>query len=296
MSLSFLDGTTEYLFARTALTGSVPEKNLTMSGLPGFSEFHFSHNDIQHPVYVAGNGPAILIMHELPGMVEETVALARRLQSAGFTTYMPLFFGPPGKKATYSSLLPYTLRLCISREFYMLKRNKTSPIVSWLRALCRQAFQECGGKGVGAIGMCLTGSYAIPLMLEPSMIAPVVSQPSLPGCVMGSKKAMNACKRSLDISPEELEHAKSRCDKEGLQIRGFKFSHDIISPQERFQRLKEEFGESSVPFVIDSGPENRHGYGNTNHAVFTIHYSDEPGSPTREAMDQLLEFYSSRLL
>ena len=200
-----------------------------MKTLPGFQCFSFEHNDIEHPVYVAGKGPAILIMHELPGMVEETVALAHRLQDAGFTTYMPLFFGPPGKKATYSSLLPYTIRLCISREFYMLKRNKTSPILDWLRALCRRAHGECGGKGVGAIGMCLTGSYSIPLMLEPSMIAPVVSQPSLPGCIMGSRKSRLECKRSLDISPEDLEHAKSRCATEGLEIRGFKFSHDLLN-------------------------------------------------------------------
>ncbi len=266
-----------------------------MKTLPGFQSFSFEHKGIQHPVYVAGQGPAILIMHELPGMVKETVALARRLQETGFTTYMPLFFGPPGKKATYSSLVPYTIRLCISREFYMLKRNRTSPILDWLRALCRKAFEECGGKGVGAIGMCLTGSYAIPLMLEPSMIAPVVSQPSLPGCMMGSKEAKIQCRRSLDFSPEDLKHAKERCNTEGLEIRGFKFSHDFIAPQERFQRLQEEFGESFVPFVIDSGPGNQYGYGKAHHAVFTIHYSNEPGSPTREAMDRLLDFYASRL-
>lgn len=250
---------------------------------------------MEYPVFVAGDGPGILIIHELPGMVPETLAFAERLREAGFSTYLPLLFGQPGKPASNLSMIGYTIRLCISREFYMLKKNQTSPIVDWLRALCRRAFEECGGKGVGAIGMCLTGSFAIPLMLEPSMIAPVVSQPSLPGCVFGSKKTRAECKRSLDFSPEDLAHAKHRCSTESLQIRGFKFSHDIIAPQERFERLQEEFGESFVPFVIDSGPGNQHGYNKTTHAVFTVDYSDEEGSPTREAMDRLVDFYQERL-
>jgi len=270
-----------------------------VKSLPGYESFPFEHtsNDlrIEHTVYRAGNGPAIIIMHELPGMVKETLELAKRLQTAGFTTYLPLFFGPPGRSASIPSMLGYTVRLCISREFYMLKKNKTSPIVDWLRALCRLAHEECGGKGVGAIGMCLTGSFAIPLMLEPSMIAPVISQPSLPGCVFGSRQSREACKRSLDFSPDDLEHAKHRCATEGLKIRGFKFSHDIIAPQQRFERLKQEFGESFVPFVIDSGPENPHGYNTASHAVFTVHYSHKEGTPTREAMDRLLDFYSKRL-
>ena len=261
----------------------------------GYRRFPFSHESINHPVFVAGQGPGILIMHELPGMVPEALDFAAHLQRAGFTTYLPLFFGQPGKPASNASMIGYTLRLCISREFYLLKRNRTSPILHWLRALCRHIHSECGGPGVGAIGMCLTGSYAIPLMLEPSMIAPVVSQPSLPGCLFGSREAKIACKRSLDFSPTDLEHAKGRCASEGLQIQGFKFSHDFIAPQERFQRLQEEFGESFVPFVIDSGPGNPQGYTKAQHAVFTIHYSDEPDSPTRQAMDRLVKFYAERL-
>lgn len=261
----------------------------------GFSSFLFKDQNIEHTVFVGGSGPAIVIMHELPGMVPETITFARRLQEAGFTTYLPLFFGRPGKKNSTLSDAGYALRLCISREFYLFKRNASSPIVTWLRALCNHAHNQCGGPGVGVIGMCLTGGFALSLLTEPSVIAPVMSQPSLPACPLGSKRAKQECHRELDLSAEELEIAKRRAA-EGITIRGYRFTGDTLCPSARFDRLREEFGSAFIPLEIDSSPGNVHGYAANSHAVFTIHYSDEPESPTRKALDGLIDYYQKKLL
>jgi dienelactone hydrolase len=260
-----------------------------------FTRFTFQHNGASYPVYRGGDGPGVVIIHELPGMLFETVAFARRLRDAGFSVYMPLFFGPAGRRFSGPATALYSIRLCISREFSLFKREQTSPIVEWLRALCRRAHGDCGGPGVGAVGMCLTGGFAIPLLVEPAMLAPVLSQPSIPACLFGGGEKQNLCARSLDCDPEELEIAKRRVVAEGLKIPAFKFSHDRLCPDARFERLREEFGDAFVPFVIDSGPENPHGYSPASHAVFTAHYSHRRGTPTRAAFDRLLAFFQERL-
>lgn len=261
-----------------------------------FTRFSFEHGGSAYPVYRSGTGPGILIIHELPGMFFETIVFARRLRDAGFSVYLPLFFGPPGRKFSGPATAAYSLRLCISREFSLFKREQTSPIVEWLRALCRRVHADCGGPGVGAIGMCLSGGFAIPLLVEPSMLAPALSQPSLPACIFARGDDKIACARALDCDPEDLRIAKERVAAEGITIPAFRFSHDRMAPQDRFDRLREEFGDAFVPFVIDSGPENPHGYPESHHAVFSAHYSHKPGTPTREAFDRLLAFYQRRLL
>ncbi|MCR9141648.1 MAG: dienelactone hydrolase family protein [bacterium] len=261
-----------------------------------FTRFTFEHEESDYPVYRSGTGPGILIIHELPGMLFETIVFARRLRDAGFTVYMPLFFGPPGRRFSGPATAAYSLRLCVSREFYLFQREQTSPIVEWLKALCRLAHSECGGPGVGAIGMCLTGGFALPMLVEPSMLAPVLSQPSMPACTFARGADKLSCARALDCSPEDLEVAKRRVADENLTIPGFKFSHDRLAPDARFDRLREEFGEAFVPFVIDSGPGNAQDYPETSHAVFSAHYSHKPGTPTREAFDRLLAFYQERLV
>lgn len=260
-----------------------------------FTRFTFDHESKAYPVYRSGTGPGIIIIHELPGMMPETVRFARRLRDAGFSVYLPLFFGQAGKPFSGPATLAYTIRLCISREFSMFQRDRTSPVVDWLRALCRHAHANCGGPGVGAIGMCLTGGFAIPLLVEPAMLAPVLSQPSVPVCMFARGTDKIACARSLNCDPDDLAYAKERVAREGLTIPGFKFSDDSLAPNGRFDRLREEFGDAFIPFVIDSSPGNAHGYTASDHAVFTAHYSHKVGTPTREAYDRLLHYFQERL-
>src|SRR5688572_29469359 len=131
-------------------------------------------------VFVAGTGPAVIVMSEIPGIYPLVARFARRVRDAGFTVWMPQLFGEPGRPFSQAYVLGSVVRACISREFRAFAANQSSPVTAWLRALAAHAHPLCGGRGVGAIGMCFTGNFALSMMIEPAMRAPVLSQPSLP--------------------------------------------------------------------------------------------------------------------
>lgn len=254
--------------------------------IQGFKKFEHEFQKMKHIVFVKGEGPAILLMHELPGMMPECIAFAERLTNAGFTVYMPLFFGNPGDFKTNKFLL----KLCISREFYLFRQNKTSPIVDWLRDLCRKIKSEIGGKGMGAIGMCLTGGFAIPLLVEDYLIAPALSQPSLPASIFNKKAKYN-----LGCHPEDLERAKERTETEDIEIRAYRFDKDTIAAKERINAYQEYFGDAFKYFEIETAqlPECQ----NKNcHAVFTVDFVDEKEHPTYKALEDLISFFQNKLI
>ena len=144
--------------------------------LDGFSSFSFTHDGKTRTVYQRGSGPGVVVMHEVPGITPPVAAFARRVADDGFSVYVPHLFGTPGKAETLPYALASMLRCCVSREFKVLAANESSPITDWLRALCRHAHAQCGGPGVGAIGMCMTGNFALALMVDPCVMAPVLSQ------------------------------------------------------------------------------------------------------------------------
>lgn len=131
-------------------------------------------------VYVAGTGPAVIVMTEMPGISPHVARFARWVRDAGFTVYMPSMFGRDGAVPDAEEGKAVFQRACVSAEFRAFAGNASSPVTQWLRALARLAHAECGGPGVGAIGMCFTGNFALTMMLEPAVLAPVLSQPSLP--------------------------------------------------------------------------------------------------------------------
>ena len=131
-------------------------------------------------VHVAGAGPAVILMAEMPGISPHVARFARWVRDVGFTVYMPSLFGRDGAVPGVEEGAAVFRRACASAEFRAFAANKSSPVTKWLRSLARLAHDECGGPGVGAIGMCFTGNFALTMMLEPSMLAPVLSQPSLP--------------------------------------------------------------------------------------------------------------------
>ena len=133
-----------------------------------------------HAVYVKGDGPPILILQELPGIGPETHALADRLIAAGFSVYLPHLLGRLGKANRLTTLANTARLLCIRREFSIFLHGRQSPIATWLRALCADISLRSGGQRIGVIGMCLTGSFAIPLMAEDAVKGAVASQPALP--------------------------------------------------------------------------------------------------------------------
>jgi dienelactone hydrolase len=245
-----------------------------------FQQFTHSTEKITHPVFYAGEGPAIIIIHELPGMVKECIHFAERLIGEGFSVYMPLLFGQPGKMSMAGNLA----RLCVSWEFNLFAKRKTSPVVDWLRSLCRHIHSEKGGKGVGAIGMCLTGGFAIPMMVEPSLMAPVLSQPSLP-LAMG--------KATLGTSDQDLKTAKERATSENITIKAYRFSRDPFASAERMATYKSFFGEHFDYKELDSSQQKKHKKG--CHSVFTLDFVNEPGHPTHDAYIDLVSYFKQQL-
>jgi len=256
--------------------------------LEGFTDFPFTHDGVKRDVYKSGSGPGVVIMHEIPGITPEVAGFARRVADDGFTAYLPHMFGEPGKPFSLPYVAGQMARACISREFSVLARRQSSPITSWLRALCRRAHEQCGGPGVGAIGMCLTGNFALSLMVDEAVMAPVLSQPSLPFGVSAAHKA------ALHLSDSDLEIVKKRVAS-GCGVLGLRFTADPLCPPERFETLRRELGEGFVGIEIDSGRGNAHGISRTAHSVVTADLVDEQGHPTREALASVLGLFRERL-
>jgi dienelactone hydrolase len=256
--------------------------------VPGFDSSSFTHADATRTVYRRGSGPAVVIMHEIPGITPQVAEFARRVADAGFTAYVPHMFGEPMRPISTPYILGQMARACISREFSVLARNQSSPITDWLRALCRQAHAECGGPGVGAIGMCLTGNFALALMVDESVMAPVLSQPSLPFPLSKSHK------EALHLSATDLETVKRRAAA-GCGVLGLRFTNDPACPGERFERLRRELGEGFEAIEIDSRPGNAHGIAPRAHSVVTTDLVDAEGHPTRQALERVLSFFGERL-
>ena len=188
-------------------------------------------------VFRAGDGPAVIVISEIPGITPEVADFARRVVAAGCTVYMPSVFGTPGKPMSATYALRSLVRACVSREFVAFATDKTSPVTRWLRALAADAHTTCGGPGVGVIGMCFTGGFALAMMVDEVVVAPVLSQPSLP--LLPTKKS----KRSLGISSADADRVRARAEA-GVCVIGARFSHDPFSPPERFEALRALLGDN----------------------------------------------------
>ena len=143
--------------------------------LKDFMARELSFNGIKKVVYVMGKGPAVIVMPEMPGISPQLARFCRWVRDAGFTVYLPLLYGKDGDEPTAEEGLAILKKPCVSAEFRALAANETSPVTVWLRALAKFANAACGGPGIGAIGMCFTGNFALTMMLEPAMLAPVLS-------------------------------------------------------------------------------------------------------------------------
>lgn len=238
-----------------------------------------------YSVYVAGSGPAVIVMSEMPGIYHHVAQFARRVRDAGFTVYMPHLFGEVGRPPSGGYIFKSIARACISKEFRAFASHRSSPIVDWLRALARKAHEECGGPGVGAIGMCFTGNFALNLMLEPAVLAPVLSQPSLP--------LTNPA--GLHISPDDLEKVKTRMIEEDLTVLAYRFAGDSLCKAAKFEAYEQALGDRFVGRTLDNNAANPSGPPNP-HSVVTLHLIDQEGQPTRQALDEILDFYQKRLI
>lgn len=256
--------------------------------IPGFTTTSFTALGKTRDVYRRGSGPAVIVMSEVPGITPLVASFATRVADAGFSVFMPQLFGTPNRVESHAYAAGVIARLCISREFSVLAANKSSPVVDWLRALARFAHEQCGGKGVGAVGMCITGNFGLAMMLDAPVIAPVLSQPSLPfALTRGLSSALHA-------SRDELNAAHEKIDKHGAKILGLRFKGDPMCRAARFAALRQEFGDAFEAIEIDNHFANPHG-SPPPHSVLTRHLIDADGQPTRAALDRTLSFLSQQL-
>jgi dienelactone hydrolase len=253
--------------------------------LANYALADFAGASYTRPVYRRGSGPAVIVIHEVPGLHPQVVAFADRLVEAGMTVFMPSLFGTPGKPVTKLYALQTIIgNICIRREFNVWKGGKSSPIVDWLRALAAHAHAECGGPGVGAVGMCFTGGFALAMMTEPSVIAPVLSQPSLP--IRGGEAG------AIDVSEVEIACARARFEKEDLSLLGLRYRNDKLVPDARFARYAREFGDRFESVELDDA-DARPGTGMAPHSVLTIHLPET--GPGKAAEARTIGFFRQRL-
>jgi dienelactone hydrolase len=240
-------------------------------------------------VYRLGTGPAVIVISELPGITPRVADFARTVAGIGCTAVMPHLFGDDGRDPTMPYAAKGLLRACVSKEFATWALDRTSPVTVWLRALARAEHERCGGPGVGAVGMCLTGGFALAMMVDEVVLAPVLSQPSLPLPLSGTRR------RALGISDADAARVRARVA-DGVCVLGLRFSGDRSAPPERFAALRDLLGDGFVGVELDSSPGNPHGHKKTAHSVLTEDLDDRPGTPTREALDQVLDLFRTRLL
>lgn len=257
------------------------------AALEGFSAREETYLGRTRTVYRRGEGPPVLVMAEVPGLTPRVLAFARRVCDRGLSVACPDMFGVPGQPPSPLQMGRVMARACISREFALLARHRASPITQWLRALAR-ALHEDSGSPVGAVGMCLTGNFALTLCLDPWMIAPVLSQPSLP-------TGLGAAKRALHATPEACQTLARRAKDDGLHVIGLRFTGDPLCPRERFDALGDLLGDAFEGIEIDSSSGNPHGHRRMAHSVLTEDLIDEEGQPTQRALERVLDFLESRL-
>ncbi len=252
-------------------------------------------------VYRKGSGPAVIVLTEMPGLSPKVLGFADRIVSLGCSVAVPDLYGTAGRDPLAGSTLSaaaYGLRSmvsgCVSRDFSTYALDRTSPIAGWLRALARSEHDRCGGPGVCVVGMCFSGGFALAMATDPAVIAPVMSQPSLPlGLTKKRKSAVDVCEADLDVIAR-------RCSAEGLRVLGLRFDGDPLVPVERFAYLKERLGDGFFTIELDQADGNPSGIDSplisSHHSVLTGALNDEPGEPTRAALDRVLDFFTSRLL
>ncbi|MGH3551313.1 MAG: dienelactone hydrolase family protein [Mycobacterium sp.] len=263
---------------------SAPEADLA-----GWTSSPFAGGGYTHDVYRKGEGPGVVLIPEIPGIHPGVLALGNHLVDNGFTVAMPSLFGEPGRPVSGGYVLPTIARACVAREFAAFATNKQRPVSAFLRALARDLNASTPGKGVGVIGQCFTGGFALAAAVDDSVLAPVLSQPSLPLPLTPAQR------RNAGVSDVELNVVADRVTNEGLCAMGLRFSEDKMVPGDRFRTLKDRLGDAFEVIEINSGSGNPDGFTRMAHSVLTEEVREVDGHPAYEARKRVVEFLTARL-
>jgi dienelactone hydrolase len=266
------------------MTAPAPQADLS-----GWSAEPFTAAGYTHDVYRKGDGPGVVLIPEMPGLHPHVLALGNHLVDNGFTVAAPSLFGTPGAPAMRPGMVPVLLKGCVSKEFAAFATNADRPVAHYLRALARDLNARTPGRGVGVIGQCFTGGFALAAAVDDSVLAPVLSQPSLPLPITPRHK------RDPGLSDGELRIIERRAAEDGLCALGLRFSKDPLSPGERFSTLKARLGDAFEVIEIDSAKGNAHGISPAAHSVLTDQIREVDGHPAYEARKRVVEFLTERL-
>lgn len=243
------------------------------NALAGWEKSTFSATGLEREIYSRGTGPVVIVVHEIPGITPAVARFASEVVDAGFRVVMPDLVGTPGKPVSPGYMARSMLKVCVAREFTHLALNTTSPIIAWLRALAKAEHARHGGKGVGAVGMCFSGGFALGMMVDDVMVAPVLAQPSIPFAI-GKERG-----RDLNLSPEDALVVAERA-REGCQVLGLRFTGDKLVG-ERFASLRELLGDAFIAVEIPSQTKR-------DHSVLTEQRHEE-------SVRRVLSFFAERL-
>lgn len=214
---------------------------LSMTALSSWTEGEHTADDLtgrtlRFPTWRKGTGPGVIVIHEMPGLIPEVIDFGEEVVAAGFTVVMPSLFGRPGAPASLAETVRASRQVCVRKEFVTLATGRTSPVVGWLRSLARELHAELGGPGVGALGMCFTGGFALAMMVDEAVAAPVLCQPSVPFPV-GRRRAGD-----VNLSPADLSVVRERAAG-GCRVLGLQYAEDPVTGT-RFDTLDRELGEA----------------------------------------------------
>ena len=241
-----------------------------MNVLDSWTQGSHTADGVTHPTYRKGTGPGVVVIHEVPGIVPEVVEFADEVVARGFTVVLPHLFGTPGKEGSVPYVAATIAKLCVNREFTMFALHRTAPVATWLRSLATSLHDELGGPGVGAVGMCFTGGYALAMLADAPVAAPVLAQPSMPAAIGKARSA------DLGLNPTDLASVRAKVSA-GCQVLGLRYADDPAVGR-RFDTLRQELGDN---FIAVEFPGKKH-------ATLTVHRQ-------QEGVDRVLDFFTEKL-
>jgi dienelactone hydrolase len=257
--------------------------------LDGWEVTPFTGGGLTHDVYEKGSGPGVVLIPEVPGMTPEVLGLAQHLVDSGFTVAVPSPFGTPGRASTVSYTLGTAARLCVSAEFRAFAVNAHRPITDFLRAVAADLASRTPGPGVGIIGMCFTGGFALATAIDESVLAAVMSQPAVPF------PAGRARRVDPGMSREDLDVVAARAAAGTLCAIGLRFSEDVSAPRERFTALKARLGDAFEVIELDSSAGNKGGYSKGAHSVLNGEVRESPANSAYAARESVVDFLKKSL-
>ena len=260
-----------------------------ISTLSGWRHAPFTAEAITHEVYERGSGPGVILVPEVPGITPDALGLAEHLREAGFTVVIPSLFGTPGRPAGARYAVGVLARICVSSEFQAFATGAQRPVAGYLRALARDLAARTPGPGVGVIGMCFTGGFALAAAVDDVVLAPVLSQPAVPLPLSATRR------RDPGLSSEELDAVVERTKGSDLCVLGLRFSEDRGCPAERFATLRSRLGDAFEVIELDSSAGNAGGFAKGAHSVLTGEVRQSSGHPALAARERVVAFLRERL-